>query len=119
MKARTVLTIVNFAIVFAVIGVLLVYPQFSGFAFYFLIGWLVAGLVLFYQPWMSRPVGAGNPAPTPAAAGTAPAPTGFRAGPVSSAPAPPARLDFCVYCAAPLASTESRCAACGHERGAF
>ena len=117
MNGRTVLTIVNFAIVVAVIGVLLVYPQFSGLAFYFLVGWLVAGLVLFYQPWSSRPVGGPTAAPAAAGAPSASGSPGVGA-PLPSAPAS-APLDFCVYCAAPIAPTASSCAACGHPRGRF
>jgi hypothetical protein len=117
MKARTVLTIVNFSIVIAVIAVLLMLPQFTPFAFYFLIGWLVAGLVLFYAPWSTRAVGAAGAAP--ASTGGAPASAGFPLSAAPTAPAAPARLDFCVYCAAPLAATETHCVACGHDRGPF
>jgi len=118
MIIRTLLTIINLATFAAAIGVLIALPQYSAFAFYFLVGWMVASLILFYQPWASRPLGAhaapaapGTPAPGPAAARpSAPLPSG---GPAT------APLDFCVYCAAPLAPQVPKCTACGHDRGSF
>jgi len=113
---RTLLTLVNLSTFAAAIAVLLVFPQYSAYAFYFLVGWMVASLVLFYQPWASRPIGAGAPAPGP---GPAAAPAFPSApAPVAGAPAPPP-LDFCIYCAAPLAVGSTKCAACGHDRGTF
>jgi hypothetical protein len=115
MIVRTLLTIFNLATFVAVIAVLLLFPQYGAFAFYFLVGWMVASLVLFYQPWASRQIGARAASAT---SGAGPAPS-FPNAPLPSAATPPAALDFCVYCAAPLGPNVTKCTACGRDRGAF
>jgi len=115
MIIRTLLTLVNLATFVVVISVLLLFPQYGAFAFYFLVGWMVASLVLFYQPWASRPVGT-RASPTPSGSGPAAA---FPNAPMPTGPSAPSALDFCVYCAAPIGPNVTKCAACGHDRGAF
>jgi len=112
---RTLLTMINLTTFAIAIGVLLVFPQYSAYAFYFLVGWMVASLVLFYQPWASRPIGAAAAVAAPAA-GPAPAIPTTPVAPSGPASAP---LDFCIYCAAPIANDATKCTACGHDRAPF
>lgn len=116
MLVRTLLTLVNFVIFGATIGVVLLYPQYDAVAFYFLLGWMVASFALFYLPFANRRVGgapasasvsttAGGPLPSAGAGPTLPAPP---------TTAPVATLGFCIYCASPLPVGAARCPACGH-----
>jgi hypothetical protein len=116
MLVRTLLTLVNFAIFGATIGLVLLYPQYDTVAFYFLLGWMVSSFALFYLPVANRRVGGAagtSAAPGPLPSG-APAAPGAPSAPSAPAAPPVASLGFCVYCAAPLPVGTTRCPACGH-----
>jgi hypothetical protein len=105
MLRRTVLTLINFVTIGAAIAVLIFFPQYSGIAFYILLGWMVGSLALVYSPWASRPIGGGS-APLPAMT-TDGTPLGAATGHVHSS-----TIGFCMYCAAPIEPGTSRCPAC-------
>ena len=105
MLRRTVLTMVNFATIAAAIGVLLLFPQYSGIAFYILLGWMVGSLALVYSPWASRPIGGGTAPVLPTT--TDGTPLSAESGHVHSS-----TIGFCMYCAAPIDPGTSRCPAC-------
>lgn len=112
MQLRTLLTLINFGTIGAAVVVLLVYPQWAGYAFYLLLGWMFGSLVLIYSPWASRPVGRPNPPVGSTAPGTG--------GPLGSTPpAHSSALGFCVYCAAPVEPGTARCPACGRALPQF
>lgn len=115
MNGRTVLTIVNFiALAFAIL-VLYEFPKYTADAFYLFVGWMIASLVLYYQPWASRPIGS---RPSPAGAGGAGAGTRAAvASPPGSPPSPP--VDFCIYCGSSLPVGAETCPTCGHARAAI
>jgi hypothetical protein len=108
MLRRTLLTLINFATIAAAISVLLLYPQYSGIAFYVLLGWMVGSLALVYSPWANRPIGSGKPGATPPTASDAPLAA-------SSGHVHASSLGFCMYCAAPIEPGTARCPACGHS----
>jgi hypothetical protein len=102
---RTALTLVNFATIGAAIGVLIFLPQYSGIAFYVLLGWMVGSLALVYSPWANRPIG--GDAAVVAAATPDGSPLGASSGHVHSS-----TIGFCMYCAAPIEPGTVRCPAC-------
>ncbi|HXW67205.1 MAG TPA: hypothetical protein VEL82_04960 [Thermoplasmata archaeon] len=106
MLLRTVLSFANLIAFVAAILVLETLPQFASIAFYVLVGWMLLSLYLLYRPWTNRPLGGG---PVPPTSTGAPLPSG---GSVAAAPA----VGFCIYCAAPIDPSASRCPACGHAR---
>ena len=106
MLVRTLLTVVNLGTIAAAVAVLFAFPQYSGTAFYLLLGWMFGSLVLIYGPWANRTIGApAHDGPPSAGPGAAPLPSA----------APSTDLGFCIYCAAPLANTAAVCPACGHR----
>ncbi|MGA8542984.1 MAG: hypothetical protein WB947_05550 [Thermoplasmata archaeon] len=108
MLRRTVLTLINFATIAAAISVLLVFPQYSGIAFYILLGWMVGSLALVYSPWASRPIGSGKSTVAPTAPGDVPLAN-------SSGHVHASSIGFCMYCAAPIEPGTARCPACGRS----
>jgi hypothetical protein len=109
---RTVLSIANLVAIVVAFFVLFELPQYYEYAFYGLLGWLLAGFVLFYafRPSRSTPLaGAASPSGGPSGtAGTSPLPSGSSSGP--SAP-----LDFCIFCGNTLPIGMAVCPACGHQ----
>lgn len=108
MLFRTLLTLVNFGSIAAAIGVLLLYPQYSGIAFYVLLGWMFTSLALVYSPWSGRRVGT-----VPTTSGTtvsADVPLGSSTGHEHAS-----SIGFCMYCAAPIEPGTARCPACGRS----
>jgi hypothetical protein len=102
---RTALTLVNFGTIAAAICVLIFLPQYSGIAFYVLLGWMVGSLALVYSPWANRPIGGGADVGPPA---TTPGPAlSSASGHVHSS-----SLGFCMYCAAPIEPGTARCPTC-------
>jgi hypothetical protein len=100
MMVRRLLAIVNVALFVVAFFFEFLYPAYATLIFYGLLIWMVLSLFLFFGRSVDRPVGGG---PTPNAAGSsAPLPSG-----------PPASLDFCVYCGAPLSRGASACPVCG------
>ncbi|MCI4365265.1 MAG: hypothetical protein L3K10_04295 [Thermoplasmata archaeon] len=108
MLLRTLLTMVNLGTIAVAIGVLFVFPQYAGVAFYILLGWMFGSLVLVYGPWSNRQVGRSR-APNRALASSSPLSPGTRA----------ADLGFCIFCAAPLAPGAPICPSCGHSAPHF
>ncbi|MGI0130327.1 MAG: hypothetical protein ACREDE_02575 [Thermoplasmata archaeon] len=108
MLFRTLLTLVNFGTIVAAIGVLLLYPQYAGLAFYVLLGWMFASLALVYSPWSNRRVGA-----TPAAPGVRLSPDAPLASATGHEHA--SSIGFCMYCATPIEPGTARCPACGRS----
>ncbi len=110
MNARTWISLVNLIAIVVAFTVLFELPQYSGYAFYGLLGWILVSFILLYTLRVGRPsVQAG-------AAGTGPAGgTGVPAALPSSAPNGPAMaLDFCIYCGATLPAGTAMCPTCGH-----
>ena len=109
MQLRTLLTLINFGTIAAAVGVLLVFPQWAGYAFYLLLGWMFASLALIYSPWATRRIGSPGPSVPPGGASSgAPLAAGSGHEHASS-------LGFCMYCAAPLEPGTARCPACGRS----
>lgn len=107
MQLRTLLTLVNFATIAAAVAVLLAFPQWAPDAFYVLLGWMFASLVLIYSPWAGRRVGSAAAPPSgPGISRDAPLAT-------SSAHEHASSIGFCMYCATPLEPGTARCPACG------
>jgi hypothetical protein len=106
LQFRTVLTLVNLCAFVAAILVLELLPQYAAIAFYGLVGWMVASLVLLYRPGASRTIGAPPPS----------GPTISSDAPLASTGAPQhaSALGFCIYCAAPVEPGAARCPSCGH-----
>ena len=91
MLVRNLVLIVSlFAMAVAFVADYLV-PAVSGFIFYGLLLWLVAGFFIYRLPVMARNVGGAPPRPAPCTP-TAPPPA---FGPGSS---PPVELGFCMFC---------------------
>jgi hypothetical protein len=109
---RTLISLANLAAVVAAFVVLVELPQYSDFALYGLLGWMLVGFVLFYG------LRSGRSAPSPGGTfpsggstgteGSGPLPSGSPSG--SSAP-----LDFCIFCGATLPVGAAACPACGHR----
>jgi hypothetical protein len=108
MMLRTLLTFVNFGSIAAAIGVLLLYPQYSGIAFYVLLGWMFTSLALVYSPLSSRRVGGTATAPGTTVSADAPLSSSTGHEHASS-------IGFCMYCAAPIEPGTARCPACGRS----
>ncbi|MCI4338855.1 MAG: hypothetical protein L3J68_00785 [Thermoplasmata archaeon] len=109
MQLRTLLTLVNFATIAAAVAVLLAYPQWAGYAFYILLGWMFVSLALIYSPWANRRVGpAASAGPGLGVSPDAPLSAGSGHEHASS-------IGFCMYCAAPLEPGTARCPACGRS----
>jgi hypothetical protein len=104
MLLRTLVTLVNLGTIAVALGILLVYPQYAGIAFYVLLGWMLGTLVLAYGPYANRQIGARpvTGAPGPSGSPLASVPSGHDVG-------------FCIYCAAPLPVGAPICPACGHR----
>ncbi len=111
MNARTWISIANLVAIVVAFAVLFELPQYSGYAFYGLLGWIVVSLVLVY----ALRVGRTNPATggfgrsggttAPSAPGALPSSgSGTTAGPVG----------FCIYCGRNLPPGAAVCPACGH-----
>jgi len=111
MQRRLVFSLVNIGMAVAVLTVLFLFPRYAGYAVYAFFGWFLVSLSVV---WF-----AGAPARAPTSAG--PAAGAASAGPVAPvarpgvAPTPPARIDFCIYCAADLPAGTPRCRSCGHN----
>jgi len=110
-NGRILISIVNlFAILIAFV-ILFEYPQYSTYAFYLLISWMVVAFVLLYalRPTLSSRPGSAppdtSPFPSSNPPGNAPLPSGTE-------PAP--SVGFCIYCATPLPPGSRACPACGH-----
>jgi hypothetical protein len=103
---RTLVSLVNLGIIAVALGVLLLYPQYAGIAFYALLGWMIGTLVIAYGPYGSRRVGSSGTTPPP-----------FPSSPTGPAAPIPSGHDFgfCIYCAAPLPAGARLCPSCGHR----
>jgi hypothetical protein len=104
MLLRTLVTLVNLGTIAVALGILLAYPQYAGFAFYVLLGWMIGTLVLLYGPYANRQIGRGSAAPT----------TGPTGAPLPSVPSSH-DLGFCIYCGTALPVGAPACPACGHR----
>jgi hypothetical protein len=105
-QLRTVLTLVNLTAFVAALIVLELLPQYAAYAFYALVAWMLASLVLLYRPGARRTIG-GAPASGPGLSADTPLASG-------SAPQHASAFGFCIYCAAPVEPGTPRCPACGH-----
>jgi hypothetical protein len=110
-NARTWISLVNLVAIVIAFVVLLELPQYSGYAFYGLLSWILVGFVLLYAvrsgrstPATGAPLANGRSA---APSVTAPLPAGGGTGPAAS-------LDFCIYCGTNLPEGTLACPACGH-----
>lgn len=99
MVRRRLLSLLNTALLGAVLLVMFLFPQYAAFALYAIVGWIAAGLTLTWSGWGT------SGAPSAAAPGSSPV---ALAG--GAAPAP---IDFCVYCGSYFASGERSCSKCG------
>jgi len=111
MNGRVLVSVANlFAILIAFV-ILFVYPQYSAYAFYLLITWMVVAFVLLYAMRSSaRAAGTldspdSSPFPSSPSAPNAPLPSGSPQAP---------SVGFCIYCATPLPPGTRACPACGH-----
>ena len=114
MNARVWISLFNLVAIVAAFAVLFELPQYSGYAFYGLLGWILVSFLLIY----AFRVGRLNPA-TGAQAGGTGAPsgsTGARSAalPSSSGTSPSGPIDFCIYCGSSLPVGTAVCPACGH-----
>lgn len=110
MKGRIFVSIANLFAILVAFVILFEYPQYSDYAFYLLIIWMVVAFVLLYATRPSLPVGVANaPAETSPFPSTSPSATPLPSGP-ASAPS----IGFCIYCATPLPPGTRACPACGH-----
>ena len=113
MILRTLLSLVNLAVIAATVFIWFELPAIANVALYALVGWMFATFVVMYSPWGNRRVtatssGGSAPSGSPFAA---PAPTSL---PLASNPSSAPALDFCIFCAATLPAGSPRCPACGH-----
>jgi hypothetical protein len=117
MIVRTFVTLLYLVVVVVAILIQFVFPILAFYVLVGLLAWFILSLFVYRLPVMSRPIGRTRPAPA-AAAGfgapnvAAPLPAGPSAGP--SAP-----LDFCPYCAAPVAPGTPVCPECHHRIPVF
>jgi hypothetical protein len=108
MLFRTLLTLVNFGTIAAAVAVLILYPQYAGYAFYVLLGWMFTSLALVYSPWSNRRVGGASPAGGVTISPDAPLSSTSGHEHASS-------IGFCMYCAAPIEPGTARCPSCGRS----
>lgn len=115
MNARTWISLVNLIAIVIAFVVLLELPQYSGYAFYGLLSWIMVGFVLLYAVRSGRSTPAtGAPLPSGRSAApsvTAPLPSQSNTSPATS---PATSLDFCIYCGTNLPEGVPTCPACGH-----
>ncbi len=102
MLARTALSFANAGVLGATLAVWFLLPQYSTYALYGCLGWVVVAFGLMYSPWGNRRI---------RGTGSDPGTTGASVRGAALAGAP---LDFCIYCAAQLPTAARRCPACGH-----
>ena len=115
MNARTWISIVNLVAIVLAFVVLFELPQYSNYAFYGLLGWILVSFVLLYAFRVGRTSPTGRPqAGAPASSGGATAPPPSGALPSSGGTTPAESVDFCIYCGANLPPGTSTCPACGH-----
>jgi hypothetical protein len=110
-NARTWISLLNLIAIVVAFVVLFGLPQYSAYAFYGLLTWILVGFVLLYAFRMGRTT------PSAGALGGTSAPSGVAGGtplPSASSAGPAATIDFCIYCGTALASGISICPACGH-----
>jgi len=110
-NVRTWISLFNLVAIVIAFVVLFELPQYSDYAFYGLLSWILVGFVLLY----ALRVGRSNPTTgtrsrAPGSSGGA----GASALPSGSAGGPAASLDFCIYCGASLPMGSAACPACGH-----
>ena len=110
MNRRVVVSIANLCVIAVAFVILIEYPQYADYAFYFLILWMVVGFVLLYSMRPSVPTPSANPSAEPSpfpsnAPVSAPLPSGSSSG---------STIGFCIYCAAPVSPGARACPACGH-----
>jgi hypothetical protein len=111
MLTRTFLSLVNLGVLSGTVVIWFAVPQYSTYALYACLAWVVIAFAMMYSAWGNRPLGTrarstavGTPLPS--------GPTG--GGRVVGGASAGAPLDFCIYCAASLPANAGRCPACGH-----
>ncbi len=110
MQRRLALSLVNVAVAAAALFVWFELPQYSTYALYGFLGWIVVGTSLAWLAAGSPPVGV----PTPASGSATPLAPGAPAGPAAKPGSGEPAIGFCIYCAADLPPDAVRCSACGH-----
>jgi hypothetical protein len=109
---RLVISLANLLAVIVAFVVLIELPQYSPYAFYGLLAWILVGFVLFYGLRSRRstrqPEGAFPSSGPAGAAPSGPLPSGTPSG--TSAP-----LDFCIFCGNTLPTGTAVCPVCGHR----
>jgi len=114
-NARTWISLVNLVAIVVAFAVLFELPQYAGYAFYGLLGWILISFLLLY----AFRVGRTSPA-TGAQLGTA-SPAGAAAGPGGTAlpstggSGAQTSVDFCIYCGTTLPIAAAVCPTCGHS----
>jgi hypothetical protein len=111
MNRRVLVSIANLLAIVVAFVILIDYPQYSDYAFYFLILWMGVAFVLLFAFRPPLPSGATNlpsdPSPFPSTSSSSGAPL-----PSGSDPSP--SVGFCIYCATALPPGTRSCPACGH-----
>jgi hypothetical protein len=113
LNARTWISIVNLVAIVLAFVVLFELPQYSTYAFYGLLGWILASFVLLYALRVGRTTpagraqsGGGGPTGSSGASGSSPLP-------FSGAPGSATTVDFCIYCGTTLPAGAAACPNCG------
>jgi hypothetical protein len=101
----------NLAAIVVAFVILLDFQQYSSYAFYGLLSWILVSFVLLYafrvgrsSPSAGSLAGASTPS---GGVGAMPLPSGPSSGPTMT-------LDFCIYCGTALSPGVGICSACGH-----
>jgi hypothetical protein len=113
-NARAWISLGNLIAIAVAFALLFELPQYAGYAFYGLLGWILVSFVLLYTTRVGRmhpatPSQSALASPSGASGGTS-----FTPLPRSGDGGPVAPLDFCIYCGTALPPGSATCAACGH-----
>ena len=114
-NARTWISLINLAAIVVAFFVLFELPQYSGYAFYGLLAWILVSFVLLYAFRVGRPRPvAGSQVGSPGASGPAGGAVGGSGAPLPSASGGAPSVDFCIYCGNTLPAGSTVCPTCGH-----
>lgn len=110
MNPRRLVSYINLVAIATAFVILFYLPQYSSYAFYVLLLWILIGFGLMLSPRSRR-------APSPSTTAPTGGPGGLSAGsalPSAGSSASSAPLDFCIYCGTTLPAGKTVCPACGH-----
>ena len=115
MNARTWISLVNLAAIVIAFFVLFELPQYSGYAFYGLLAWILVSFVLLYAFRVGRPRPVtGAQVGSPGGSGPVGGPASGAGAPLPSASGGSEAVDFCIYCGNTLPPSGTVCPTCGH-----